>query len=54
MYNLGQLLPKKWGVQLPFNYAQSEELVTPQYDAFYNDLTLDSRLDAANRLKSEI
>ncbi len=46
--NIGQLLPKKWGVQLPFNYAQSEELITPKYDQFYKDLTLDSRLDAAN------
>lgn len=45
---LGQLLPKKWGVQLPFNYAQSEELITPKYDQFYKDLTLQSRLDAAN------
>lgn len=44
---LGQLLPKKWGVRLPFNYSQSEELVTPQFDAFYNDLTLESRIDAA-------
>ncbi|UKM65760.1 cell surface protein SprA [Flavobacteriaceae bacterium GSB9] len=46
--NVGQLLPKKWGVQLPFNYGQSEELITPKYDQFYKDLTLDSRLDAAN------
>ena len=46
--NIGQLLPKKWGVQLPFNYAQSEELVTPKYDQFYKDLTLDSRIEAAN------
>ncbi|KJD32622.1 SprA protein [Tamlana nanhaiensis] len=45
--NIGQLLPKKWGVQLPFNYAQSEQLITPKYDAFYEDLTLQSRLDAA-------
>ncbi len=46
--NVGQLLPKKWGIQLPFNYAQSEEVITPKYDQFYKDLTLDSRLDAAN------
>ena len=46
--NVGQLLPKKWGVQLPFNYGQSEELITPKYDQFYKDLTLDSRLEAAN------
>ena len=45
---LGQLLPKKWGVQVPFNYAQSEELITPKFDQFYNDLTLESRLDAAD------
>ena len=47
-FNLGQLLPKNWGLQLPFNYAQSEEMVTPKYDQFYNDLSLDSRLDAAS------
>lgn len=46
--NVGQLLPKKWGIQVPFNYGQSEELITPKFDAFYKDLTLDSRLDAAN------
>ncbi|TNJ41942.1 cell surface protein SprA [Tamlana fucoidanivorans] len=46
--NVGQLLPKKWGVQVPFNYGQSEELITPKYDQFYKDLTLNSRLDAAN------
>ncbi|WP_027125685.1 cell surface protein SprA [Gelidibacter mesophilus] len=46
--NLGQLLPKNWGIQLPFNYALSEETITPKYDQFYNDLTLDSRLDAAS------
>ncbi|APY11250.1 cell surface protein SprA [Seonamhaeicola sp. S2-3] len=45
---IGQLLPKKWGVQIPFNYAQSEELITPKYDAYYEDLTLESRLEAAN------
>ncbi|MDO7173434.1 cell surface protein SprA [Mariniflexile sp. AS56] len=46
--NVGQLLPKTWGIQVPFNYGQSEELITPKYDAFYKDLTLDSRLDAAS------
>ncbi|WP_282122906.1 cell surface protein SprA [Algibacter mikhailovii] len=46
--NIGQLLPKKWGVQLPFNYGQGEELITPKYDQFYKDLTLDSRIEAAD------
>jgi cell surface protein SprA len=50
---LGQLLPKKWGLQVPFNYAQSEELITPKFDQFYNDLTLDSRLDAADNSEDE-
>ena len=45
--NLGQLLPKKWGLEIPFNYGQSEELITPEYDQQYKDLTLQSRLDAA-------
>ncbi len=45
--NAGQLLPRKWGIQIPFNYAQSEELITPKYDQFYKDLTLESRLAAA-------
>ena len=50
---LGQLLPKNWGVQIPFNYAQSEELITPKFDQYYNDLTLESRLDAANSNEEE-
>ena len=45
--NLGQLLPEKWGVQIPFNYGQSEELITPEYDQQYKDVKLQSRLDAA-------
>ena len=45
--NIGQLLPKKWGVQIPFNYGQGEELVTPEYDQQYKDVKLQNRLDAA-------
>ena len=44
--NLGQLLPKTWGVQLPFNYGISEELITPKYDEEFQDIELDTRLDA--------
>ncbi|OIQ29421.1 MAG: cell surface protein SprA [Bacteroidetes bacterium MedPE-SWsnd-G2] len=46
-FNLGQLLPKEWGIQVPLNFAHGEEIVTPKYDQFYKDLTLDSRIDAA-------
>ncbi|SRX53012.1 cell surface protein SprA [Aequorivita sp. CIP111184] len=42
--NLGQLMPKKWGIQLPFNYGRSEELITPQYDPEFQDIELDTRL----------
>ena len=45
--NLGQLLPKKWGIQLPFNFGVGEEIVTPEYDQQYKDIKLEARLDAA-------
>jgi len=38
-------LPKKWGVQIPFNYAQSEETITPEYDEFYQDIELQTQLN---------
>ncbi|MFO7720102.1 MAG: cell surface protein SprA, partial [Gillisia sp.] len=43
--NAGQLLPQKWGIQIPFNYSRGEELVTPKYDQQYLDLELKARLD---------
>ncbi len=45
--NLGQLLPKNWGLQIPFNYGQSEAIITPEYDQQYKDVKLQTRLDAA-------
>ncbi len=45
--NVGQLLPKKWGIQLPFNYAIGEEIITPKFDPQFLDLELDDRLDNA-------
>ncbi len=36
--NVGQLLPKDWGVQLPFNYSISEEVREPKYDPKYQDV----------------
>lgn len=44
---LGQLLPKNWGIQVPFNFSHSEEIITPEYDAYYQDLKLKDRMDAA-------
>ena len=45
--NLGQLLPQKLGIQLPFNYGISEQLVTPEFDPVYDDLKLEDRIAAA-------
>ncbi|TXI64426.1 MAG: cell surface protein SprA [Flavobacterium sp.] len=43
--NLGKLLPKKWGINLPFNYSVGEETITPKFDPFYQDIELDQLLD---------
>jgi cell surface protein SprA len=43
--NLGKLLPSKWGINLPFNYAVGEEIITPQYDPFNQDIKLQQLLD---------
>ncbi len=45
--NLGQLLPPKWGVQLPFNYGISEQLITPEFDPEFDDLRLEDLIDTA-------
>ena len=39
-FNVGQLLPKKWKLNLPFNYAVGEQIITPKYDPLYQDLEL--------------
>ncbi|MFC7774425.1 cell surface protein SprA [Flavobacterium sp. GCM10027622] len=46
--NLGKLLPKKWGINLPFNYAVGEQIITPEYDPLYQDLKLKDVLNAAD------
>lgn len=55
--NVGQLLPKNWGIQIPFNYARGEELITPLYDPEFQDIELKTRLnnteDAAERQQIE-
>lgn len=39
--NIGKLLPKKWGVNVPFNFSTGEEIITPEYDPFNQDIKLD-------------
>ena len=43
--NLGKLLPLKWGINLPFNYAIGEETITPEYDPFNQDIKLKQLLE---------
>ncbi|GGD46337.1 cell surface protein SprA [Muriicola marianensis] len=45
---LGQLLPRNWNLQIPFNYGISEQLITPEFDPVYDDLKLEDRIAAAN------
>ncbi len=42
--NAGQLLPKKWGIQVPFNYAIGEQLITPKFDPLFRDVELNQVL----------
>lgn len=48
--NLGQLLPQKWGLQIPLNFNVGETFITPEYDPFYQDILLQDRLDASQRI----
>ncbi len=43
--SLGQLLPKKWGIRLPFNFGVGEQIITPKYDPFNLDIELNQLID---------
>lgn len=45
--NMGQLLPRDWGVRIPLSYSIGEELITPKYDPEYLDLELETVLENA-------
>lgn len=45
--SLGKLLPKKWGMNIPFNYGIGEETITPEYDPYNQDIKLDLLIDTA-------
>ena len=45
--NIGQLFPEKWGLNIPLNYGQGEEYITPEFDQQFRDITLSSRIDQA-------
>tara|TARA_B110000305_G_C19464203_1_gene656653 strand:+ start:634 stop:7743 length:7110 start_codon:yes stop_codon:yes gene_type:complete len=43
--NVGQLLPKNIGVQLPLNFSVSEEIHNPKYDPQYQDVLFEDAKD---------
>ena len=45
--NAGKLLPKKWHLNIPFNYSVGETSITPKYDPYYQDITVDQALSVA-------
>lgn len=47
-FSLGKLLPKKWYMNVPFNYGVGEEIITPEYDPFQQDVRLEQLLDITN------
>jgi cell surface protein SprA len=46
--SLGKLLPKKWGINVPFNYAVGEQIITPEYDPFNQDIKLKQLIDVTS------
>lgn len=45
--NLGKMMPKKWGIELPMNYSIGEQFIDPKFDPQYQDVELKD-VEAAN------
>lgn len=45
--NLGKLMPRKWGVQLPMFVGYSENISNPQYDPYDLDVKYKDKLNSA-------
>mgnify|MGYP003918583739 FL=1 len=44
--NLGKMMPKKWGIELPMNYSVGEQFIDPKFDPQYQDVELSTVEDA--------
>ncbi len=42
---LGKMMPKKWGLQVPMSYSYGEEFRDPKYDPQFQDVELKDALD---------
>ncbi|MDC0870827.1 cell surface protein SprA [Flavobacteriaceae bacterium] len=38
--NIGKMMPKKWGIELPMNYSVGEQFIDPKFDPQYQDIEL--------------
>lgn len=45
--NLGKLMPRKWGVQLPFYIGYTQNISNPEYDPYDLDVKYKDRLNGA-------
>jgi len=45
--NLGKMMPKSWGIELPMNYSVGETFIDPKFDPQYQDVELAEVEDAA-------
>lgn len=45
--NLGKLLPRTWGLQLPMFVGYSENISNPQYDPYDRDVTYKNKINSA-------
>ncbi|WP_243739408.1 T9SS outer membrane translocon Sov/SprA [Flavicella sediminum] len=43
--NVGQLMPKNWGVKIPMSYSVSEEFKDPKYDPQFQDVRFEDAKD---------
>lgn len=43
--DLGKMMPKKWGMQVPLNYSIGEQFIDPKFDPQYQDVELADAFD---------
>ena len=44
--NLGKMMPKKWGIELPMNYSIGEQFIDPKFDPQYQDVELSEAIES--------
>lgn len=50
--NLGKVMPKNWGVQLPFFAGYTQNVSTPKYDPYNEDVLLGDQLSGAKNAQA--